>query len=187
MSEFDTLTRVDHQQNQKKQSSLDDVEESLLFTEQEGMFIEALNVDEEIKQKQKEAFDKTESTIIINGNEETYHHTSQAEQKTIELDDVKRYVMNIVNRQDLSSNFASVEKDFFDKVELIADEVSENSFFRVETFVNVRLERILVYAKAYSENVANKLTTEERELYYGISELVSEYRKKINKRLKIDK
>jgi hypothetical protein len=177
MSEFDTLQSVDHQQNpsvKKTQftleaNDLDEMTASLMFGEDEQKFIDQLDVDAESKVKQV-----TNSTV-----------TNVAEEhKVIDLDEMKRYVLKCVGRQDFAQNFAAIEFDFFDKVELVVDEMTENSFFRIETFVNTRLDRIISYSKVFSENVSSKLTREEKSLYIDLCDRVAEFRKVMNQRLK---
>lgn len=180
MSDTDTVVSGDHpQQNRKEsgkqitfsQADFDDVTASVMFTEQEQMFIDNLNVDAEAKQ--------------VNVNEPDVK--TEEPTKTLNIDDVKMYVLKCVSRQDICPSFAAMEHDFFDKVELCVDEMTENSLFRMEGFINTRLERVIMYSKAFSENICTKLTTEERELYIELCEAVSKFRKRMNERLKIDK
>jgi len=178
MSDTDILLSVDAQPqkntNEKQitfsQEDFNQLAAAQLFDEQECLFIENLNVDAE-EQRRDQLYQQQEEVEQIH------------EKKQEDLDDLKMYVLKCIGRQDISQDVAAMESDFYDKVQLIVDEMTENSFFRMETFVNTRLERIIMYCKSYSQNVCNKLTLEERQLYLDLCESVRKYREKIDERL----
>lgn len=195
MSDTDIVVSGDHQPQQQpqtepqqrtrekqvtlSQSDLDDVTTSLLFNDQERIFIENLNVDEESKNEKRKIFDTTVVPV------ETVPPPPPV--ATVNMDDLKMFVLKCVSRQDISPNFAAVEAGFYDKVELCVDEMTPGSFFKIEEFVNTRLERVIMHSKVFSENVCEKLATEERELYIELCECVNKFRKRMNERLKNDK
>jgi DNA replication initiation complex subunit (GINS family) len=170
MSDTSIVPKVDHQQKTLSQEDLELLAASNTITEQEAVFIANLNVDAE----EKKVFDTIEAQPITQ------------EKKVIDLDDLKMYVMKAVSRQNLSPNLAAMEPDFYDKVELVADEITENAEGIIKQFISERLERIIMYSKSFSTNVCNMLTAEERELYMGLCECVSTFRKKMDQRLKIE-
>lgn len=169
MSEIDTLSSVDPQQNQKKITmTLDDpMTAELVFTEEERLFIDNLNVDSELVEK------KTNEPIVA----EQVHYVTP--------DELKMYVMKCVSLQDVC-DLASLEPDFYDKVEQCIDEMELNSFSRIDNFVAVRLQRIIMYCRSFSENICNKLASEEQQLYIDLCQRVNEYRKKMDERLKVE-
>lgn len=174
MSDTSIVPKVDHQQKQTtlSQEDLELLAASNTISEQEAVFIANLNVDQE--EKEKKVFDTIEAQPIIQ------------EKKVIDLDDLKMYVMKAVSRQNLSPNLAGMEPDFYDKVELVADEITENAEGIIKQFISERLERIIMYSKSFSTNVCGMLTAEERELYISLCESVSTFRKKMDQRLKIE-
>lgn len=183
MSDTDIVLSGDSQQQQQRnekqitfsQADFEELAAAQLFDEQECMFIENLNVDAEEKASK---ITKITTEPIIEQTEK------EAEE---DLDDLKKYILKCVSRQDISPNFAAMESDFYDKVEMCVDEMTENSFFRMETFVNTRLERIIMYSKSFSHNIWSMLTAEERQLYTDLCESVRRYREKIDERLKLNK
>jgi len=181
MSDTDILLSVDAQpqKNEKQvtfsQEDFDQLAAAQLFDEQECLFIENLNVDAE-EQRRDRRYQQQEQEYEMN-------EKKQQQQQEEDLDDLKMYVLKCIGRQDISQDVAAMESDFYDKVELVVDEMTENSFFRMETFINTRLERIIMYCKSYSQNVSCKLTLEESQLYHDLCESVRKYREKIDKRL----
>jgi hypothetical protein len=176
MSDTDILLRRDAQQ-QFTQSDLDQIAAAQHFDEQELMFIENLNVDVEEEEKQKKPVAQESITI----------QQQPEKQKEESLDDLKRYVLKCVSRQDISPNFAAIEFDFYDKVRVCVSEMTENSYFRMESFINTRLERIIMYSKSFSQNVCMTLTKEERELYTDLCKSVNKYREKMDEMMNIEK
>jgi len=190
MSDTDIVLSGDHQQQSPppqqtkekqqvtlSQSDLDDVTASLLFNDQERIFMENLNVDEEEEEAKRKVFD---TTVITTETNETVPPPAA----TVNMDDLKMFVLKCVGRQDISPKFAAIESDFYDKVELCVDEMTPGSFFKIEEFVNTRLERVIMHSKVFSENVCEKLAAEERELYIELCESVNKFRKRMNERLK---
>lgn len=181
MSDTSIVTSVDAQRKQKQttlsQEDLDMLVASNVLSEQEVIYMQDLNVDQE--EKKKKVFDTVQPSAV---QEE---EPVQEQKKVIDHDDLKLYIMKAIARQNISPNLAAMELDFYDKVELVVDEITENAEGIMKQFINERLERIIMYSKSFSINVCNMLTAEERELYTGICECVGTYRKKMNDRLKI--
>ena len=179
MSDTDAyLLSENHQQQQTpkerqftlSKSDLAQLTAAQLFDEQEALFIESLNVDNEVQQAQM-----------------TEEQTEVDTKKEINLDDLKQYVNKCVSRQDISPSFAAMESDFFEKVKLCVHEMTPDSNTRMEQFIYTRLERIIMYSKSFSTNIGNLLTREERELYTELCDAVSRYREKIDKIMKGNK
>lgn len=157
------------------QSDLDNVSAEMLFDPQEIEFMNRLNVDSEIKKKSIPVFDSTETSIEV------------SQPKKIDTEEIKIYVAKCVSRQVMVNTLASMEKDFYDKVSICSDAMTESSSFYLEEFIHKRLGLIIQYSKSFSLNVNDKLTNEERELYQGLCELINRYKQTIDKKAGLNK
>lgn len=159
------------------QSDLGNVNAEMLFDPQEIEFMNRLNVDSEVKKKTIPVFDSTETSIEV----------SQSQPKKVNVEEEKIYVAKCISRQVMINTLASMEQDFYDKVSICSDSMTESSFFYLEEFIYKRLGLIVQYSKSFSLNVSEKLTNEERELYQGLSELVNRYKQMIDKKVGLSK
>lgn len=151
----------------------------------------ALQLQEQQEQSQLEVIDAAK---MLQQQQQQQHKEQEQKQKkeevqeqkrvTVNIDDLKIYIQKCVSRQNISTTaLAAMESDFFDKVKVCASSMNESSFFHVETFINMRLDLIVQYAKEFSENVYSRLTSEEAILYRELCDSVRKYRETVADKL----
>lgn len=182
------------------QADLSNANVEMMFDPEEIEFMNQLNVDSEAKQDPKAVFDTTvdptdltDPTRDVTTTTTTTATTTTAITmsplkpepvreipKKIDMEEVQIYVSKCVSRQNISNSLAAMEQDFYDKVSLCSGSMTESSFFYLEEFIYRRLALIINYSKSFSNNISEKLTNEERELYISLSEAVNKFKQTID-------
>ena len=130
MSESDTYVSSGNHQHQHQQiknptldpQSIDEQQQELLLDADVDLYIQSLNVDAET------ATEKTTTTRI-----EVYdtHSTRQPRRKFVDYQDLQQYVLKTVSRQDPIETLSEAEPDFYELVELVADEVDNEGYAKL--------------------------------------------------------
>lgn len=103
-------------------------------------------------------------------------------------DDLEKYVVKNINRQDISSDMlATLDEHYYDNVQkyvTTTGKVNRYLWQNIDDFVNTRIAIILTMSETFSTSVFSKLSHEEKDLYSKVCELVDCHRKEVYSKIK---
>jgi DNA replication initiation complex subunit (GINS family) len=107
----------------------------------------------------------------------------------IDRDGLKRHVFKTLNLQDVAEDVVGINPDFYDDLRdylcMVDDVRSTRSLTQnIDSFVDLRIDYIIMHSLTFSNHVYDKLSKEEAELYKRMCNEVSCFRQSLMDKVK---